>query len=127
MKRAWMIGLALWAIGTVGIRLAGQYVLRPGHTAASVTLYAISFILMAWLVPNLCRGGEADKSSKPRHNGMQFHALCIIILPTLLLDAFATLFFPTVYPNVAAGAAPIFGGWMLICCGGAVAGLLARR
>jgi hypothetical protein len=127
MNRAWIAGLGLWLVGTAGIRLAGQYILRPGHLAASVALYLISFVLMAWLVPELCRGAATDKSHQPRPNCMPFQALSVIILPTLLLDAFATLFFPVAYPNVAAAAAPIFGGWMLICCGGAVAGLLARR
>jgi hypothetical protein len=30
------------------------------------------------------------------------------------------------YPNLSAAAAGIFGGWMLICCGGGLAGLVSR-
>jgi len=51
----------------------------------------------------------------------------LLALPTLLFDPFSCLYFAALFPNVAAPAAGIFGGWMLICCGGAVAGAWAGR
>jgi len=43
-----------------------------------------------------------------------------------VLDALASAFFPMAYPNLSEAAAGIFGGWMLICCGGGLAGLVSR-
>jgi hypothetical protein len=48
----------------------------------------------------------------------------MLVLPTLLLDTFASAFFPYVYPNLLVAAAGLFGGWMLWCCGGALLGVL---
>jgi len=48
-----------------------------------------------------------------------------LFLPTLVLDALASAFFPWVYPNFSPVAAGIFGGWMLVCCGGGLAGLIS--
>jgi hypothetical protein len=49
------------------------------------------------------------------------------MLPTLLLDPFSCAFFHTVFPNLDPGAAGAFGGWMLIFCAGAVAGVWVKR
>ena len=49
------------------------------------------------------------------------------MLPTLILDPFSCAFFPSVFPNMDPAAAGIFGGLMLICCGGAVACLSVKR
>ncbi len=103
-------GIVLWLAGTIAIRLAGQWLLRPG--LASLGLYAASFTVMALLVPRIARTHTA---------------VLLIILPTLVLDSIACVFFPAVYPNLAPAAAGLFGGWMLACCGGAVAGAIARR
>jgi hypothetical protein len=48
-------------------------------------------------------------------------------MPTLVFDAFASAFFPLVYPNMPESAAGLFGGWMLWCCAGALFGLNFRR
>ena len=103
----------MWLVGTVGIRVAGQHLLRPDRPVITLLLYAISFVAMAIVVPNIVKRDRA--------------AVTLLMLPTLTLDALACLFFTTVYPNVAPAAAGLFGGWMLICCGGAVAGVWLRR
>jgi hypothetical protein len=71
---------------------------------------------MAFLVPRICRrlGVESDLWPK---------AATLLILPTLLLDPFSCVFFTAMFPNLDPGAAGAFGGWMLICCGGGVAGV----
>jgi len=48
-------------------------------------------------------------------------------LPTLCLDAFSATFFPAVFPNIAPGAAGVFGGWMLACCAGGLIGATLGR
>jgi hypothetical protein len=50
-----------------------------------------------------------------------------LVLPTLLLDPFSSAFFPAVFPNIDPSAAGVFGGWMMWCCAGALAGVMIRR
>lgn len=44
-------------------------------------------------------------------------AASVLILPTLVLDAFTSLFFARVFPQMDPDMSGAFGGWMLICCG----------
>lgn len=114
--RALITGLLLWTVGTAGIRLAGQRLLVPGRTLQTIALYAVSFLLMALLIPRICRKMGFDRSN-------YIQAATLLILPTLLLDPFSCAFFTTIFPNVQPSAAGAFGGWMLICCGGGIAGV----
>jgi hypothetical protein len=115
MKSIAIIGLVLWVAGTIGIRLAGQHMLHPHNVAGTVLLYVFSFVLMGLLARRIFSRVGLDKESWPR-------AATLLALPTLLLDPFSSAFFTTVFPNVDPAAAGVFGGWMLICCAGAVAG-----
>lgn len=107
-----LLGLGLWTIGTVALRLRGQTLLLPGATPRTSLVYLASFVLMALLVRRL----KADRES-----------VTLLMLPTLLLDPLSCLFFPSVFPNMDPGAAGLFGGMMLICCAGAVAGVWVKR
>jgi predicted neutral ceramidase superfamily lipid hydrolase len=118
--RTGLVGVLIWTAGTAGIRAAGHHVLRAQQPWPTVLLYLVSFALMAWLVPIICRQLGIERAS-------WFKAATLLILPTLLLDPFSCLFFTTVFPNLDVAAAGAFGGWMLICCGGAVAGVWAAR
>ncbi|HEV2387734.1 MAG TPA: DUF5367 family protein [Candidatus Acidoferrales bacterium] len=116
MRRALVYGFALWAIGTVGLRLAGGRLLLPHQPARTISLYAASFALMAWVIPRICLGLRLER-------GLWFQAAALLMLPTFLLDPFSAAFFPSVFPNIDAGAAGVFGGWLLMCCAGIVAGV----
>jgi hypothetical protein len=120
MKGAFRTGVGMWIGGTLGIRLAGHRFLHANQAFGTLLLYAISFVLMAVLVPRICAGMRLEKDS-------WFPAVTLLLLPTLVLDPFSCAFFPQVFPNVDAAAAGVFGGWMLICCAGAVAGVWWRR
>jgi hypothetical protein len=110
--RAFIIGIVFWLGGTIIIRLAGQHLLRADR---ALLLYLFSFILLASITPLLLKG--TDRRS----------AVTLLMLPTLILDALACPYFTTIYPNVDPAAAGLFGGWMLICCGGAVVGVWLAR
>ena len=114
--RPLIAGIVLWLVGTIGIRAWGQWLLHPDRPLATIALYTFSFAAMALLAPRIV-GGAADGRA----------AVTLLMLPTLTLDALACVFFTTIYPNVASAAAGIFGGWMLICCGGAVVGVWLTR
>ena len=109
-------GILIWTGGTAAIRLAGHRLLQPGHTLSTIALYLASFLLMALLVPRILLRLGLDRELWPK-------AATLLILPTLLLDPFSCVFFTAMFPNLDPGAAGAFGGWMLICCGGGVAGV----
>jgi hypothetical protein len=113
--RLLLYGLGLWICGTVVLRLIGQRVLHPGNTAGTLLLFAISFPLMAWLVRRICRGAHLPPEQWPG-------GAVAVALPTLVLDPFSSAFFPLVFPNMAPEMAGVFGGWMLLCCAGALVG-----
>ena len=107
MRRLFLYGLVIWAAATLVLRFAGQYILRPGDTGGMLVLFVISFPAMALVARRLC-AGPAEAIA--------------LVLPTLLLDAFSSAFFPVVFPNMAPQVAGVFGGWMLWCCAGALIG-----
>jgi Family of unknown function (DUF5367) len=110
-------GLVIWLAATITLRLAGQHLLRPADPVGTFTLFAVSFPLMAWLVRRLCSGVHLPSE--------QFLAGAVsVALPTLLLDPFSCVFFPVLFPNMAAQVAGVFGGWLLWCCAGAIVGAL---
>jgi hypothetical protein len=117
--RLFLYGAGIWAVATIALRFAGQHLLRPGDWKSTLILFAISFLLMAWLVRRLCRRFE------PRPELWPAGAISIA-LPTLLLDPFSAAFFPVVFPNMSPEVAGVFGGWMLCCCAGALVGVTIR-
>ena len=112
--RVLVVGLLFWVVGTVMIRFLGQHLLQPER---ALLLYAASFVLMAFVALRLFRGMRVDA----------VEGVTLLALPTLIFDPFSCIFFASLFPNVAPAAAGLFGGWMLICCGGAVAGAWAGR
>jgi len=120
MRRLFVYGLAGWALATLALRMAGQYVLRPGNGTGTLILFGVSFPLMAFVARRLC------SRFQPRPEQWPAGAVAIL-LPTLLLDPFSSAFFPAVFPNIAPELAGVFGGWMLWCCAGALVGVTIRR
>ena len=117
-KRVILFGVILWAAGTVLLRVAGHIVF-PNGVAGTLLLYAASFALFAFGVPWILARLRIETHAWP-------YAALLLMLPTLILDPFTCALFPSIFPNMAASAAGAFGGWMLICCGGAAAGVLRR-
>lgn len=120
MRHAFRIGLLLWLAGTILVRFSGHGLLRPTHTFATLILFAASFLLIALLIPRLCRRLGLEKE-------LWFEATALLTLPTLALDPFSCLFFSRVFPNLDPSAAGAFGGWMMICCAGAFTGVWLAR
>ena len=114
-----LTGLVIWVAATLALRLAGQRILRPSPWPATLALFALSFLLMAWLARRLCRRFQLPAERWPA-------GAISLALPTLLLDPFSSAFFPAVFPNLAPELAGVFGGWMLSCCAGALLGATIR-
>jgi len=115
-----VLGLALWIVGTLGIRFGGYRLLLAHSPGRTLMLYLASFVAMALLVRRIFVGLHLEEDRRPA-------AVTLLMLPTLVLDPFSCAFFPSVFPNADPATAGVFGGWMLIFCGGAVAGLWAKR
>jgi hypothetical protein len=114
-----LCGFGLWAAGTVVLRLRGEFLLHPVAGPRTVALFAASFLGFAIVARELCRwSGLPD--------GEWLAAGVSLVMPTLVLDSFSAAFFPRAFPNIPAGAAGVFGGWMLACCAGALAGVVVR-
>ena len=121
MNRILLIyGFALWIVGTIGVRLGGQLLLRPESAVSILVLYALSILAMALLARRLCRVAGLPRSQWPA-------GAVSLALPTLLLDPLSSAFFHNVFPNITPTAAGLFGGWMLCCCAGALLGATIGR
>jgi hypothetical protein len=118
--RLLLYGLGLWIAGTVALRLFGQRLLQPERYVNSLALLVISFMLMAWLLRRLCARLKLPRDQWPI-------GAISLALPTLLLDPFSSAFFTVLFPNMEPAAAGLFGGWMLCCCAGAMAGGIFRK
>ena len=110
--------MLLWLLGTIAIRLLGHRLLHANQPLQTVILYVLSFVLMGLLVRRIFR--RIERNVWPA-------ATTLLMLPTLVLDPFSCAFFPLMFPNVDPAAAGVFGGWMLIFCAGAVAGVWVKR
>jgi Family of unknown function (DUF5367) len=115
MYRCAVVGLIAWVIGTIVLRLGGQYVFDPQHVFAVIALFILSFPAMWLLARAVCSDAKLAPDRWPV-------GTIVFLMPALVLDTFTAAFFTTVYPNIPAEAAGWYGGWLLWCCAGAFAG-----
>jgi hypothetical protein len=119
MKFFALCGAGIWLAATLFLRIAGEYVLRPGDRVRMAVVFTVAFAAVFLLVRTLVRRNCRTPGEFPR-------AAAILCLPTLLLDPFSTLFFRSVFPNLPPAGQGPFAALMLWCCGAAIlAGLTA--
>lgn len=118
--RILLVGVVAWAVGTLALRVGGQYMLPVRDSLQISLLYVGSMPLVAAIVVLLCRSLKV-----PREDSLA--AAAFLTLPTLLLDPFTTAFFSVVFPNMSPDAAASFAGWMLCCAGAGLAGGFLRQ
>jgi len=114
-KQALLAGVALWAIATAAFRFGPAGLVHAPSALRTIPSYLLNGILALIVARLAMRWIGVPPNLRPA-------AVSLFILPTLLLDAFTTAFFPNVFPNLPAAGAPTFGGLMLIAAGGAVVG-----
>jgi hypothetical protein len=114
------IGLAFWGGGAVLLRWFGAEVISAEHIAITMATYAASFIAMAAAVPALFASMRITRA-------LWFRSAALLMLPSLILDAFTQLAFSRAYPNMGESAAGLFGGLILMCCAGALIGVWVRE
>jgi hypothetical protein len=104
MKGLAIRGFLIWAIATVALRLAGQYVFRGG---SGIPLLLVSLPLMIGVALALLR---PYRIAEERALGA-----IVLVAPGMILDTVSAMWFPTIFPNIRADAAGLFGGWLLFC------------
>jgi hypothetical protein len=112
-------GAIIWLGATILLRIRGEYILHADAPVWTLTLFALTFPAMALLARWLCMKSGLEPQQ-------WIGGAVSLVLPTLLLDPFSSAFFPFVFPNMDPRVAGVFGGWMLWCCAGALAGVLIR-
>ena len=115
MRKLALAGLAIWLGASIALRLLGQYLIDPSNAGRVVALLVVSAPVMFYLPRRLFRVFAIDRAAFGR-------GAAALVVPGMVLDALATIWFPTVYPNMRPDAAGLFGGWLLFCNALALAG-----
>lgn len=105
MRRFVWIGLALWLLATLAIRLWGQYVFRTRSAAEWALLFGVTAVVIAVPISLLVRRlptGEAG-----------LRAAVLVALPGLLLDTGIVLWFRSVFPDLPEMAGMPFAALLL--------------
>jgi hypothetical protein len=103
MKRMAITGFIIWAVATIALRLAGQYVFR----GSPIPLLIITLPVMIAVAITVLR-----RYRLPEQRAL---AAVALVAPGMLLDTISAIWFPTVFPNIRPDAAGAFGGWLLFC------------
>lgn len=108
MKRVFMVGLVIWLLATIALRLAGQRLFHPDRPWSIVALLVISAPLM-FLLPRWLFSRFSIPQEQRALGGIALAA------PGMFLDTMSAICFSTVFPNIRPDAAGLFGGWLLFC------------
>jgi Family of unknown function (DUF5367) len=108
MKRVVILGLTIWLIATLALRFWGQHLFNPSSIPSIAILLAGSAPLMFWLPRWIFRRQAVPPADRAL-------AAIALVAPGMLLDAFSTIWFPLVFPNIRPDAGALFGGWLLLC------------
>jgi len=105
MKGMAIRGFLIWAVATIALRLAGQFVF--GGRGSGVLLFLVSLPLMIAVAVVLLQ-----RYRLPEQRAL---AAIALVAPGMLLDTISAIWFPAIFPNIRTDAAGVFGGWLLFC------------
>ncbi|MFD2573166.1 DUF5367 family protein [Spirosoma soli] len=100
-----IMGLVVWLIATLLIRLAGQYLFVPNSPYLTIGAFVGVAVLMAGLMTVLYR-------IKGVWGSQRLEAAVLFAVPGMLLDAGTVFFFTNVFPNMPAQASSLFAAWL---------------
>jgi hypothetical protein len=118
--RMLVVGSVLWLLGTIGLRIFGQYIFHPDNPIAIVALLLISFPPMFLLVRKICADAKIPVEQWPL-------AAIVLLTPTFVMDTLSSSMFSIFYPNIDQRAAGLYGGWIIWCIGAALLGVIVKR
>ena len=105
MRRFVWIGLAVWLLATLAIRLWGQTVFRTRSAAEWALLFGVTAVAIAVPISLLVR------SLPTREAGLR--AAVLVVLPGMLLDTGSALWFRSFFPNLPEMAGMPFAALLL--------------
>lgn len=116
---AW-IGLIIWLVATLLVRMAGQFIFNPGSPALLVLI--ILSIPLAWAltVPLFRRYGALTAGERAQA------ALGLVTLP-LLLELPAFFFHPLLFPNMGETRMIVYAAFLFAFYGLLLGAALIRR
>lgn len=100
-------GFLVWLLATVIFRLVGHLFFLDEEPAVLALIWiatVLSLIAVAWLLFRWQRLGRAQR----------FEAAALMVISGMILDAFITEGFATVFPDMSSDAAGSFGAWLLL-------------
>jgi branched-subunit amino acid transport protein AzlD len=101
------IGVAVWVLGTVVLRLVGHLLLPPAEPGRVTLVFAATVPVMAMLAFAVYSLLDVDPERR-------LTAATLLVLPGMVFDAAVVTAFTTVFPNMATGTGSTFGGLMLL-------------
>lgn len=99
-------GFLIWLLGTILIRVAGQFFLNPESLSLLLLTFALTVPLMAIALCPIYHWRKVPPAERPL-------AVTSAILPSMLLDCLTVLFFPSIFPNLSPTAITPFSAWLL--------------
>ena len=106
MTRVGMTGVVIWAAATAALRLRGEWLFASVDVQQALLLLGVSLPLMIFVAISVLGGFHGDRKTR---------AAIVLVAPGMLLDTISAIAFPSVFPNIRADAAGLFGGWLLFC------------
>ena len=100
-------GFLVWLLATIIFRLAGQVFFLTERIAALALLWIVTAIALVIIARMLFRWQGLERAQR-------FEAAALMVISGMILDAFITEGFATVFPNMPAAAAGSFGAWLLL-------------
>ena len=119
MRRFLWLGLAIWLVATLAIRVSGERLFPAQGGNPSVLLFALTALAIAVPVSLLAR-------SLPSRDAA-LRATVLLVLPGILLDTGSVLWFRVIFPNLPDSARAPFASLLLWAYGIALAAALGRR
>src|SRR5262249_7082979 len=106
VRKIAIIGFAIWLGASVALRLVGQYIFGEPAVARTLVVLLVSVPIMILVARAVL--GWLPAADRPL-------GAIALVAAGMVLDTFSTIWFTRVFPNMRADAAPVFGGWLLLC------------
>jgi len=97
------IGFVVWLLGTMLLRLGGQFIFAPGNTLALVGAFLAMAAFALVIRATLARLSDVQRRA----------AIIALVLPGMLLDALSILGFAVVFPNLDTTMRGPIAAWLL--------------
>jgi hypothetical protein len=103
MRYFLVYGFALWLVGTIALRLVGQYLFA---FPAVLLTFALTVPLLALVVLRLFASRQVVAERRPL-------AAIALVLPGMLLDIVSVTFAAVIFPNIPATEHGLLAAWLL--------------